>query len=153
MSSLQYLAGDGRLLYVDDSGDIGLARECCCASTPCDCDPPLETTYDVTVSGFTGDFAPRYNGTYTIDFVSYCTWSGGFGSFGLNNDVDILLDWQGGLSEWSCQFSIQDYTCNYLMYLTSADPCVTDPTGTYSQKNRTGVCGSKTPATLTLLIA
>jgi hypothetical protein len=78
--SLQKYSVTGHLLKVT-SGH--LAKECCCGagSGICACDPALDFTYTVTLSGFATASDTRYagiDGAWDIEWTDGCFWKGCF---------------------------------------------------------------------------
>ena len=80
LMTLQCATSGGALLYHNNDirGDATLMSQCCCDQLCEHCDPPLQSTYTVTLDiplteGCTECNA--YSGGYTVTYSHGCTWS------------------------------------------------------------------------------
>ncbi len=113
MAHLKKAAG-GHLLKSTDGHLVNDCGEIACN----ECDPPLEDTYTVQLSGLGGDFAP-WNGTHEVPWYTGCTWA-------LIGDEQVLsLYWTG---YWRLTLSIGPTYCQ-IVFAGSSDAC--EPTGVY----------------------
>ena len=159
MSSLQYLVGSGALLYGTGGA---LARECCCEiGGACECDPALDWTYTVTLSGFAGASDTRYDcadGDWDVDYIDECTWegyhtAGGCGSGGTTRYWVLTLElvttaapqyWRVRL-QFTNSFWAVPGVCiiNWKLDLSgspSGDPCTDTPPGSYTFLTSDNLC-------------
>jgi len=123
-------------------------RDCCCGGTPVDCgdcDPPLDSAYDVTLSGitYTGGADWRvFNGTWTVLWTSECTWYGEWDVIGLPTiDLKITLRWDATNEHWEVIVQFPG-GCHQEHQLDSANPCDTPPPGDYTFFSDFDSCGS-----------
>jgi hypothetical protein len=160
MSTLQYRRSDGKLLYIESGADVGkLARECCCVvgGPPCDCDPPLDAVYTVTLSGFSSASDKRYScadGAWDIEWTEDCTWYGRHTAYCSETQRywDLTLDiatlaapsyWRVRLRFCNSLWVPTVCSITWKLDLTGApagDPCAEPPPGAYTWLNSDGNC-------------
>ena len=107
------------------------------APVPCnDCDPPLEHTYCVTLSGLGGSFAP-YNGTHQVQYVpglgEGCVWQKTWGPL-----WTLALGYSAG--QWQVALTYGGYCSFGWLGLTA--PCAPEGSYDYSSCNDMGCVDS-----------
>jgi hypothetical protein len=114
--SLNFLFGNGALIYNDTGADVNdLSRACCCPN-PCrsntQCSPELPTTYTATFSGFTGgDTMATINGAYTLTLDTSSLVPGTpcyyfFRDSGAGLEVNLLDDPN---NSWNCGIGFDNH--------------------------------------------
>jgi len=124
-----------------------LAKECCCdvGSAPCDCSPPLDFTYTITLDGFGEASDTRYaciDGAWDVDWTEQCAWSGRHSCVtgSITRYFRLRLEW-GPAGEWTVDIAMTnadwvDLGPSITWHLDDlTDPCTDRPPGTYHWKS------------------
>ena len=115
--------------------------------SPCNCYPALDSTYSVTLSGFSGASDTRYwcaDGTYELEWTEKCTWYGRFSGdcSGTTRywDLTLYVDTLAAPARWKvrirfCNSSYIPTSCaiEWKLDIAGGDPCPsgTPPPGAY----------------------